>query len=376
MLKKFPDDGMTFDDAGETMAALGGRLYFPAEDGANGGAHGVELWSSNGTKAGTKMAVDVASGATGSFPDELRTFKNHLFFDAADIGGVYVSDGTDAGTAQLKSGGQALTGNVSQAEPLGGKLFMYANVTGTNGWMLSDGTPGGTSFQPWPANLQPTSGSYADVGGKVLFGARLIGPNDDEELWSTDGTTAGTQLVKDIYPGLLPSSPSHFTSVGKRAVFDAQVPNKGDRLFVSDGTAKGTTRLDYHEVGNSSTLILSYRAGMVFFDGADGSYDRPWVWEPGPKYLSWCWLKVAHHFVHGSWPKATAKVGSSASLSGASVRLYDGGKKLGTRRLAKGKASFVLPASLKVGRHRLRVDFPAHGNVRSCSVTRTVTVTR
>lgn len=371
VLMKFPDDGLNFEDVSWAMTSLGGKLYFPAQD----STHGIELWSSDGTKAGTSMAVDVVSGATGSDPTELRTYRGDLFFEGN--GHIYASDGSSGGTTQLMSGGNPINGSVTAGQPLGTTMLFYANVNGTNGWAVTDGTQGGTSFEALPsapAQLQIEAG-FAGIGSQVLFSARQIGPNDDEELWSTDGTTAGTHLVEDIYPGLLPSSPTNFTSIGKRAVFDAQIPNKGDQLFVSDGTAGGTHRLGYR-VEDSATLNPTYRAGMVFFDGPDSVYYQPWVWEPGPKYLSWCTLTVAKKFGHGSRPKATAKVGSSASLKGASVALFDGRKKLGSHKLKKGKAAFKLPGNLKVGKHPLQVAFAGHGDVGSCSASRKVTVTR
>jgi ELWxxDGT repeat protein len=376
MVMSFPDDGQTFTDAGEDMAALGDRVYFPAEDGAHGGAHGIELWSSDGTAAGTSMAVDVAAGTTGSAPYLLRAFDHRLYFTASNAGGgIYSSDGTPDGTIPLLSAGQTISGTLSQAQPVGGDLFVPAHAGGANGWMVTDGTADGTTFEPLPTGLQVTS-AYAGIGQQVLFGARIIGPDDDEELWSTDGTTGGTHLVKDVYPGLLPSSPSNLTSLGDRAVFDAVSANQGDRLFVSDGTADGTHRLDAPQVEDSATLDVAFRAGLVFFDGTDGPYYQPWVWEPGPRYLSWCTLKVPARVKHHTRPSATAKVGSSASLAGARVTLFDGGKKLGSYPLRKGRATTRLPAGLKIGHHRLTARFAGNDSVDGCTATRTVTVRR
>jgi ELWxxDGT repeat protein len=369
LVKKFPDDGDTFEDVAWSMTSLGGKLYFPAED----SAHGIELWVSDGTKAGTKLAVDVDSGTLSSDPEYLTTFKNRLYFTEAGAS-LFVSDGTPGGTTQLKSGGQGITPYQGYAT-LDGKLAAYANVSGTNGWMVTDGTQAGTTWEPLPAGLL-NEGTFASTGSEILFDARMTGLNDDEELWGTDGTTAGTHRVKDIYPGLTGSVPSDFTSIGKRVVFDAQVKNKGGRLFVSDGTAAGTHQISYRQVTNGFYLDLSYRDGMVFFDTPNSVYYQPWVWEPGPTYLSWCTLKVARHVAHGSHAKATAIVGSSASLAGAGVRLYDGKKKLGTHQLKKGRAVFTLPAGLRVGSHQLRAAFPGHGDVKACSATQKITVTR
>ena len=60
------------------------------------------------------------------------------------------------------------------------------------------------------------------------------------ELWKSDGTAAGTQLVADINPG--PSAaPSRVTDGGRRALFFiANDGSNGRELWKSDGTAAGT----------------------------------------------------------------------------------------------------------------------------------------
>ena len=41
------------------------------------------------------------------------------------------------------------------------------------------------------------------------------------ELWRTDGTPAGTYLIKDIRPGLLGSSPHDLTAFDGKVIFTA-----------------------------------------------------------------------------------------------------------------------------------------------------------
>jgi len=55
------------------------------------------------------------------------------------------------------------------------------------------------------------------------------------ELWKSDGTAAGTTLVKDINPGPNGSSVAEPTNVGGELFFSA-----GVGLWKSDGTAGGT----------------------------------------------------------------------------------------------------------------------------------------
>ena len=60
------------------------------------------------------------------------------------------------------------------------------------------------------------------------------------ELWKTDGTEAGTVLVKDIQPGGYDSDPSYLTDVGGTLFFTADDGIHGAELWKTDGTEAGT----------------------------------------------------------------------------------------------------------------------------------------
>ncbi|HEV2851512.1 MAG TPA: hypothetical protein VHC97_01795 [Thermoanaerobaculia bacterium] len=62
------------------IAAAGDRIFFAADD----GAHGVELWTSDGTAMGTRLAADVAEGPRSSFPRQIVRIGNRVFFSADD----------------------------------------------------------------------------------------------------------------------------------------------------------------------------------------------------------------------------------------------------------------------------------------------------
>src|SRR5919202_1008300 len=84
----------------------------------------------------------------------------------------------------------------------------------------------------WAANL------LTDVNGTLFFVA------DDGvhgyELWKSDGTAAGTVMVKDIQPGPGPSVPVYLTNVNGTVFFAADDGAHGHELWRSDGTADGT----------------------------------------------------------------------------------------------------------------------------------------
>ena len=61
-----------------------------------------------------------------------------------------------------------------------------------------------------------------------------------DELWKSDGTKAGTVLVKDINPGDATAPPSALTDVGGTLFFTADDGTHGRELWTSDGTKAGT----------------------------------------------------------------------------------------------------------------------------------------
>ncbi len=92
------------------------------------------------------------------------------------------------------------------------------------------------------ADINPSGGSgpqlLTTVGATTFFSA--TDGTQGRELWATDGTTAGTRLVRDIRPGNAGSTPRSLTKVGKLLYFSADDGTHGRELWVSDGTREGT----------------------------------------------------------------------------------------------------------------------------------------
>jgi ELWxxDGT repeat protein len=87
------------------LTNVGGTLFFTADD----GVHGWELWKSNGTTADTVLVKDIKpSGGSlplGSLPLELTNVGGTLFLVADDdVHGVelWKSNGTPAGTVLVR----------------------------------------------------------------------------------------------------------------------------------------------------------------------------------------------------------------------------------------------------------------------------------
>jgi ELWxxDGT repeat protein len=159
----------------------------------------------------------------------------------------------------------------------GGRLAVAAwdfhhgtEIWGTDGslsgtQLLRDIVAGGGSSSP---RLLTSSGSLA------FFVA-----NDEEhhrELWKTDGTPQGTVLVKDINPGPLTSEPQSLVALNGRLYFSASDGEAGHELWTSDGTEGGTRMVADLCPGPcaSSPTDLTAVGSTIYFAADDGATGR------------------------------------------------------------------------------------------------------
>ncbi|MBD0256964.1 MAG: T9SS type A sorting domain-containing protein [Cytophagales bacterium] len=219
---------------------LNGSLYFTATT----AAHGAELFRSDPKAENAVLVKDINPGPKSSSPGELTLLGDAFLFTAVD--GLYRSDGTETGTVRLKELGSWPQSLVNAD----GTAFFAVAVGDVMQVWKSNGTAAGTTlvkevgtvFNPYATfKLTP-------LGGNVFFPAY-----DDTrglELWKSDGTAAGTTLVKDIYPGTSAdpespgpngSAPGSITAFGGAVYFAADDGVHGRELWKSNGTAAGTT---------------------------------------------------------------------------------------------------------------------------------------
>jgi trimeric autotransporter adhesin len=128
-------------------------------------------------------------------------------------------------------------------------------------------------------DVQQKGNSYnrysANVNGQIFFNA--INSTNGAELWKTDGTAAGTSIVKDIYAGIYSSSPREIVSFNNKAFFSAANGNNalgnGYELWSSDGTDLGTTLIKDIVIGSigSFPTNLTVVGSNLFFSINDGS---------------------------------------------------------------------------------------------------------
>lgn len=228
----------------ESLTAVGDLLYFTADDADSG----RELWKSDGTEAGTVRVADIYPGYDSSYPEWLVNVDGTLYFTASDgVHGVdlWTSDGTQAGTAIVKDFPEGLYNESRPYEltAVGGTLFFTASDDdhGREVWK-SDGTAAGTVLVK---DIGTLNGGYygfggpealTNVNGTLFF--RTDSADDGQELWKSDGTAAGTVMLKDLGADV-GAPPQNITNAAGTAYFSV-IASTGGQLWKSDGTPSGT----------------------------------------------------------------------------------------------------------------------------------------
>lgn len=110
-----------------------------------------------------------------------------------------------------------------------------------------------------------------NVNGTLFFTANDKLPSNTR-LWKSDGTAAGTVLVKDInpediYPGVNHSYPQDFINANGTLYFKTFLGTDFD-LWKSNGTAKGTVLVQKRVASTGNSLALVN--GKLYFTGRYG----------------------------------------------------------------------------------------------------------
>lgn len=148
-------------------------------------------------------------------------------------------------------------------EPLEARLPLALDFS-----LVADIAPGEVNASSYPGMMR--------VVGDVMYFQASIPTATGDELWRTDGTAAGTALVKDIRPGPQSSGVRYLTNVNGRLFFTANDGSNGVELWTSDGTAAGTHLLKDLRPGveSSNPRYLTYVGGALYFIANDGTSGR------------------------------------------------------------------------------------------------------
>ncbi len=122
-----------------------------------------------------------------------------------------------------------------------------------------------------------TGTHLSQYSGVTDNGVVFLAQNDTGyyNLWITDGTSKGTQIVKEIDNGGNGIRTRWLYDAGERTYFLAQNSNnKGDVLWVTDGTSSGTYQVSdlTMYVGLSQLLLMGQLNDEVYFFADNGTH--------------------------------------------------------------------------------------------------------
>jgi len=259
------------------MAEYDGKLFFTADD----GTHGKELWATDGTEAGTALIKDINAGPVGSDCRKFYPSQGYLFFLATDEEHgeeLWRTDGTSSGTQLVKdilpgpSGGIYTDVGLETDHYVWNDILYFGAKEGEHGYEVwrSDGTEAGTWMLKdiWEGPGSSFPRYFVEHEGRLYFSA--------DGLWSTDGTEAGTTGISSIIPYNTVSCNGSLFFVGRSG------PNNYE-LWRSDGTGAGTAMVK--EINPSGSSIgctygeeqeLVPLGDVVYFSADDGTGIELW----------------------------------------------------------------------------------------------------
>lgn len=298
-----------------------GKIYFKASEESTKS----ELYVTDGTAANTSLVADLNPGSGSSNPDHFFVLNNELYFTVLDgsstqiwalnggtpikitanNGGSFSSasyphvtstgafirlnngngnelgffDGTGDAIEILdirsgNSAGLLVSTDRKNIELLGDKLFFEADPNGSDDELwVSDGTSAGT-FQVADTNISGNGDpDYLEAHQGVMYFA-----SEDEngyQLWKSDGTVSGTVLVSDTNPGGNGDVKNLFSD-GTALYFSATNGTDGTELWKYDGTSS-TMIKDINTSGDSSPSNFTILGGTIYFSANDGSGAKLWM---------------------------------------------------------------------------------------------------
>ncbi|HEY7160015.1 MAG TPA: hypothetical protein VH815_02095, partial [Acidobacteriota bacterium] len=218
-------------------------------------------WKTDGTPTGTVKIIDLVSGKDWFAISKLLAVGDKLFVLAGYNGNaLWISDGSAAGTKVLRYF-PVKTIVKTPADPIiaiGSYVyFLGSSTSGTEQLWKSDGTKAGTVLVKTIGASWPTASieKFVSLNNIIYFSAYA----KDSTLWRSDGTTEGTFGIAS--PGDPPDIIVWNNSLYLNAYVNAPAGESHWSFFRSDGTAAGTVELQKISAGpfasNGNLLIFA-----------------------------------------------------------------------------------------------------------------------
>lgn len=248
------------------LIVFNNKLYFTATN----STFGTELWEYNGTSAPSRIS-DINLNAGSSNPNSLTVVGNKLFFTAVDSSNtrkLWFYNSTSVSLVDINPGFSSSQSLTPSFVAFNSKLFFTAR-NNTELWS-TDGTIGGTQVISVEGTTQSYPANFRVVGSTLYFTASN-GTSGFEVCKYQSGTTA--EVLKDITPGNNGYAPANLTAVGDTLYFVTDSDNDFNlELWKSDGTVNGTviirTNGQAPNVGLGS-FSLTAAGNILYFVGND-----------------------------------------------------------------------------------------------------------
>lgn len=242
-----------------------GRVWFLGETTTNG----REPWSTDGTAAGTSMLLDTVPGSGGIGLLDWHATDARLWFRAfsTSLGDtLWSTDGTQQGTTQFDLSALGLDGAYYMTTV--GNRLLFTSWDGSQYRAVStDGTVAGTVLLP----AQITPNRVTSVGrDRAVISVAGLGT---VQLWITDGTLAGTSNAGSL-SGTSFGSNRTWRVTDDQLLLSRDSPLLGKELFVSDGTAAGTSLLFDLGPLSSDPADVVRLGDRVLYSANDGEHGR------------------------------------------------------------------------------------------------------
>lgn len=276
-----------FGVTGNELVVIDGMLYFRAID----PDAGYELWKSDGTAVGTVLVKDIHSSHN----------ESSLIFNMTPVGeALYFATTGNAGNALWKTNATATSvesvlaldqnnGQSSNLAVISDTLYLVTQTDNDLVLVRITGTQTTTiPLQPAPAQeINGCCHPLIAIGDQLFLIAVYNGRNEagelvaqDEVLWVSDGSSAGTQIIKH-----LPAStylPQRTIVFQNQLYFIAAATSDPMQLALwrSDGTSTGTTEIKVVPLDRytSRPPYFTVAGEQLFFLGLTESGDGNALW--------------------------------------------------------------------------------------------------
>ena len=222
---------------------VGNVAFFSADD----GIHGIELWRTDGTTAGTYMVKDINPGVIGTLVLNITAINDKFYFSVSRDGFKFypwVSDGTESGTFAIDSTELAASSSPQRFVGLNDAVYMGIDASGfrrSGLGKINEGLNGITYINSLSDNDYNFVRELTEAGELLFFTA--FNRERGRALWRSDGTDAGTYKLTDLNNP--DGSPTPFGVTNYLTAFDSKLyfsyaDEIGFKLGISDGTVSGT----------------------------------------------------------------------------------------------------------------------------------------